>query len=204
MANLAAIGFTVAAGMGVFTISLVSFGVAVKNQSTFIAARCEARPPTVIYNPRPKVRSQDRGNPIFGWIPWVMSLTYATMLSGVPGTGTREKGLSGLMLKVNLDGIVLMRFHHLCLRVCSLALFLYVLVALPVFRTAQCSRIRGDYDAEFCVEQNLTDYQRLTLANIPALDSNSTQYETFGEIIQGFFDPVHNGILARLYAIVFM
>ena len=120
MANLAAIGFTVVAGMGVFTVSLVSFGIARKNQSTFIAARCEARPKTVIYNPKPKVRSQDRGNPIVGWIPWVMSLTYATMLSGVPGTGTREKGLSGLMLKVNLDGIVLMRFHHLCFRVCSL------------------------------------------------------------------------------------
>jgi hypothetical protein len=132
MANLAAIGFTVSAGLGVFTVSLVSFGIAVKHQSTFIAARCEARPPTVIYNPKPTVRSQDRGSPLWGWIPWVMSLTYATMLSGVPGTGTREKGLSGLMLKVNLDGIVLMRFHHLCLRVCSLAVFLYVLVALPV------------------------------------------------------------------------
>jgi hypothetical protein len=204
MADLAAIGFTVVAGLGVFTISFVSFGVAVKHQSPFIAARCVARPATVIYNPKPILRSQDRGNPIWGWIPWVMKLTYGTMLSGVPGTGTREGGLSGLMLKVNLDGIVLTRFHHLCLRICSLAAFLYLLVALPIYKTAQCSKIGGDYDSQVCLEQNMTDYQRLTLANIPPLDSNSTQYGTFGQIVKGFFEPIHAGILARLYAIVFI
>lgn len=133
-----------------------------------------------------------------------MNLSYATMLSGVPGTGTREGGVSGLMLKVNLDGIVLMRFHHLCLRVCSLAALLYLVVALPIFKTAQCSNIGGDYDSQVCVEQNLTDYQRITLANIPPLDANTTQYETFGQVVRGFFEPIHDGVLARLYAIVFI
>ena len=204
MANLVAIGFTVAAGATVFTISMVSFGLAVKNQSTFIAARCTARPKNVIYNPKPSVKCQDRGNPMWGWIPWVMKLSYATMLSGVPGTGTRDGGLSGLMLKVNLDGIVLMRFHHLCLRVCSLAAFLYLIVALPIYKTAQCSRIGGDYNSPTCIEQNITDYQRLTLANIPPLQANNTEHETFGEVILGFFEPVYGGTLARLYAIVFI
>jgi hypothetical protein len=54
---------------------------------------------------------QYRGGPMFGWIPWVMSLSYEQMLKGVPGTGTRKNGLAGSMLKVNLDGIVLLRFH---------------------------------------------------------------------------------------------
>jgi hypothetical protein len=81
---------------------------------------------------------------------------------------------------------------------------MYRFVPPQIFKTAQCSRLGGDYDSEICWEQNLTDYQRLTLANIPPLDSNSTQYESFGEILKGFFGPIHDGVLARLYVIVFM
>jgi len=54
---------------------------------------------------------QYRGGPMFGWIPWTMSLSYEQMLKGIPGTGTRKNGMEGSMLKVNLDGIVLLRFH---------------------------------------------------------------------------------------------
>lgn len=54
---------------------------------------------------------QYRGGPMFGWIPWTMSLSYEQLLKGVPGTGTRKNGMDGSMLKVNLDGIVLLRFH---------------------------------------------------------------------------------------------
>ena len=54
---------------------------------------------------------QYRGGPMFGWMFWVMSLKYEDMLKGVPGTGTRKNGMEGSMLKVNLDGIVLLRFH---------------------------------------------------------------------------------------------
>jgi hypothetical protein len=128
MATLTAIGFTVVAGTCGFAVSMISFGFATSKQSAFIAARCIGRPKTVIYNPNPTHTCQDRGNVFWGWVPWVMKLTYATMLSGVPGTGTRDGGLSGLMLKVNLDGIVLMRFHHLCFRVSSLAAILYILI----------------------------------------------------------------------------
>lgn len=54
---------------------------------------------------------QYRGSAIFGWIPWVLSLSYDQLLTGVPGTGTRKGGLEGNLLNVNLDGIVLLRFH---------------------------------------------------------------------------------------------
>ena len=58
-----------------------------------------------------KEHVQYRGGPAFGWIPWTLSLSYDTLLQGVPGTGTRKGGMEGAMLKVNLDGIVLLRFH---------------------------------------------------------------------------------------------
>ena len=54
---------------------------------------------------------QDRGNPFLGWIPWTLHLSYDRMLRGIPGTGTREKGMSGKLLNVNLDAIILFRFH---------------------------------------------------------------------------------------------
>ena len=40
-----------------------------------------------------------------------MSLSYDTMLRGVPGIGTRKGGLTESLLKVNLDAILLFRFH---------------------------------------------------------------------------------------------
>ena len=54
---------------------------------------------------------QDRGNPFLGWIPWTLHLSYDRMLRGIPGTGTREKGLGGKLLGVNLDAIILFRYH---------------------------------------------------------------------------------------------
>eukprot|EP00529_Nitzschia_sp_RCC80_P002476 CAMPEP_0113497048 /NCGR_PEP_ID=MMETSP0014_2-20120614/30432_1 /TAXON_ID=2857 /ORGANISM="Nitzschia sp." /LENGTH=1750 /DNA_ID=CAMNT_0000390981 /DNA_START=222 /DNA_END=5474 /DNA_ORIENTATION=+ /assembly_acc=CAM_ASM_000159 len=204
MATLVAIGFTVSVGVAVFTVSMVWFGIAMKRRNNFIATRCVARPSNVIYNPNPTkdYDIQDRGNAFWGWIPWVMNLTYATILGGVPGTGTRDGGLSGMMLKVNLDGIVLLRFHHLCFRVCSLAAFLYLVIVLPVYRTAQCSRIHGDYGSLLCEAQNLTDYQRLTLANVPPMVYNSTSDQS--RMSQSFFLPVNDCVLARLYVVVFV
>ncbi len=204
MSTLTAIALNLVGSMGVFSITMLAFGCAVKSQNTFIAARCAARPPTVIYNPNPRHPCQERGNPTLGWILWVMRLTYDTMLRGVPGTGTRDGGLSGALLKVNLDGIVLLRFHHLCLRVCSLACFLYLVVVLPIYATTQCSRIGGDFDSSRCEGRsyNLTDYQQLTLANIPSLSPPTP--ENFGDVLSNWFVPGYDGHLARLYAVVFV
>ena len=54
---------------------------------------------------------QDRGNPFLGWIPWTLHLSYDRMIRGVPGTGTRDEGMSGQLLGVNLDAIVLFRYN---------------------------------------------------------------------------------------------
>jgi hypothetical protein len=57
---------------------------------------------------------QDRGNPFLGWIPWTLHLSYDRMLRGIPGTGTRDGGMGGKLLGVNLDAVVLFRFHGEC------------------------------------------------------------------------------------------
>lgn len=54
---------------------------------------------------------QDRGNPFLGWIPWTLHLSYDRMLRGIPGTGTRNRGMDGSFLGVNLDAIVLFRYN---------------------------------------------------------------------------------------------
>jgi hypothetical protein len=82
-----------------------------------------------------------------------------------------------------------------------LAAILYLIVVLPVYATAQCSYIKGDLSEDHCIKSNLTDYQRLTLANIPMLEPAET--DSFQDILYSFFLPVHGGDLARLYAVVF-
>ena len=74
----------------------------------------------------------------FGWISWTLELSYDTMLHGVPGTGTRQDGMTGSLLTVNLDGIVLLRFSAMCLRVCCLAAVLFVFFGIPIYISAQC------------------------------------------------------------------
>jgi len=118
---------------------------------------------------------QWRGNPFTGWIPWTLALSYDTMLRGVPGTGTRRRGLDGALLRVNLDAIVLFRFHAICLRVAVLATILCIGIVLPLNLTARCHNITNDptdpeYDPQcFSADYTLTDYERTTLKNIPPL-----------------------------------
>jgi len=69
---------------------------------------------------------QDRGNPFLGWIPWTLHLSYDRMIRGVPGTGTRDEGMSGQLLGVNLDAIVLFRYNGtFILNICCLGWGLY-------------------------------------------------------------------------------
>ena len=72
---------------------------------------------------------QDRGNPFLGWIPWTLHLSYDRMLRGIPGTGTRNKGMDGQLLGVNLDAIVLFRYNGTFLYIS----FVYVWVFVCLF-----------------------------------------------------------------------
>lgn len=221
MTTLQAIGFTLAGGSAVCATSVALFGIAVSHRSIFIAPRATARPRNVIYNPHASRRDQqqhpvacqDRGGPMFGWIPWVLNLTYDTMLMGVPGTGTREGGLSGSLLRVNMDGIVLLRFHAMCRRLAVLATTLCICILLPVYYSAQCYS-SADLNSVQCssAHYNLTNYDRTTLANVPAYLSNQNYYSNNNTLSNNItagsanwttvFLP-KNGILWRLYCAVF-
>ena len=117
------------------------------------------------------------------WISWALRLSYSEMLEGVKGTGTRDNGWSGAKLKCNLDGIILVKFVNLCLKVSVLATVLCIGLILPVNFTANCiPEYYNDIDENstaFC--QNftaLTQFEKTTLANIPeiAQPPNSTWY----------------------------
>lgn len=213
MTTLEDIAFTFVGGSVVGVVSVCAFGCAVRSRSTAIALRAEARPKETIYTAHPVSASQQRGSPMLGWIPWTLSLSYDTMLNGIPGTGTREKGLSGLMLNVNLDGIVLLRFQAICLRVCGTATALFVMIAIPAYLSAQCYT-RTEDNGQGCGgnEYNLTNYERTTLANVPTIYgtfSNSTDSSLpgggGGHASSPLRTVVHanHGILWRLYAVVF-
>ena len=163
MATLESIAFTLAGGTCITALSLACFAVAVRARHPYIAPRCTARPKNVIYNPNPQHSCHDRGSPMLGWIGWTLGLTYDTMLRGVPGTGTREDGMSGMLLRVKLDGIVLLRFHTMAMKVAGLATVLLLSIILPAYTTGQChsrSFAEEDGTVQGCPEIafNVTNY----------------------------------------------
>ena len=241
MATLEQIGFTLVTGSGVLLVSVILFGVAVRHQHTFIAPRAEARPRPVIHRPRPRSGKQQPQHDLhtkewwsqwfdstLGWISWTLELSYDTLLHGVPGTGTRQDGLTGSLLTVNLDGIVLLRFTAMCLRVCCLAAVLFVFFGIPIYISAQCYI---DQDTYTTANTNTTTNNSNNESNIfttisddnddtPTIssttcDSNSYNLTNYERITiynvptiylqnpkNTIFTP-NDGILWRLYSIVF-
>ena len=186
MTTLQAIGFNLMAGGSLGTLAMVAFGWVVSQRHEFIAPRCTARPKQVIYpgaihNGVSKDDGSRRFNPVVDWIPWTLSLTYDTLLRGVPHTGTRRGGANGALLRVNLDAIVLLRFHALCLKLSALASVLFICVLLPMYLTGECHKVNkhnnsgdGDRNTEDSEDNdnfspcpsNLTNYERTTLSNV--------------------------------------
>jgi Calcium-dependent channel, 7TM region, putative phosphate/Late exocytosis, associated with Golgi transport len=132
-----------------------------------------------------------------GWIPWTLALSYDTMIRGIPGTGTRQDGISGSLLTVNLDGIVLLRFTTMCLRICCLTSILYVFFGIPIYISAQCysdSDVVSSSKTCDVTSYNLTNYERITIYNVPTIELTNP----IRTVVHS-----HDGILWRLYLIVF-
>ena len=153
---------------------------------------------------RKKVIKNQIGRPYcLSWIPWALNLTYAEMLEGIDGTGTRDNGWSGSKLRCNLDGIILIKFVNLCLKVAVLATVLCLGIVLPVNFTAQCvPGIYDDFDEgqKFCNNiTQLTTFEKTTFANIPDLvyGDNSTWYSP--DIFKNAFGDA-TGITMRMLA----
>eukprot|EP00536_Pseudo-nitzschia_multiseries_P007467 jgi/Psemu1/195687/e_gw1.176.6.1 len=106
---------------------------------------------------------------VLAWIGWAYHLTYRECILGIPGTGTRNGGESGPLLKTNLDAVVLMRFHALLFKISVVVAVLCTFVILPLNLSAGCDpEIFGVGTCE--QQRNLvgnTGYMKTTIANIP-------------------------------------
>jgi len=150
---------------------------------------------------------QDRGNPFLGWISWTLNLSYDRMLRGIPGTGTRDGGMSGQLLAVNLDAIILFKFHALCLRVTVMACIICLGIILPLNLTAcdpadKICRYSTSYSGENTTTP-LTNYGRTTIANIPFNAENDTWIMSLSKHVftKEFWKNSKIENMARLYAI---
>lgn len=156
-----------------FIVCMSMFGIAVhRGMNRLFAPRSWARPKAIIKNQIKKPYG-------LTWIPWALKLSYSEMLEGIEGTGTRNNGWSGTKLRCNLDGIILIKFVNLCLKVSVLATILCICLVLPVNFTANClSEAYEDIDDFGCENiTQLTTFEKTTMANIPQLIySNSTWY----------------------------
>lgn len=196
MTTLGALAFNVAAGSSLGFLSLFGFGVGVVNQNEYIAPRCSARPKQVIYNPAArKGHPQYRGSPLWGWIPWTLSLSYNTLLEGIPGTGTRKRGLAGSLLKCNLDAIVLLRFHAMALKIAAVATVLCIGILFPMYWTSECHNSEAPGWEIACASNsvNLTSYERTTIASVPDSQDNiedHTVSDQRGTILRLYFTVI--------------
>jgi hypothetical protein len=199
MSSFKAIGVNLLIGGSIASMSLVAFGIAVRcGANSFIAPRTWARPKEVLRNALQTANTSWCSWPYaFAWIPWALNLTYQEMLQGIPGTGTRTGGKSGNFLATNLDGIILLRMHALCLKVAILATFVCVVIILPLNMTSVCNAEALGSDTDYFIATcqplwNLTDFENTTLAHIPSLK----------ELDKNLYGNVFNSQLGRLYGIV--
>ena len=139
------------------------------------------------------------------WVPWVLRLSYSEMMEGVTGTGTRNKGWSGSKLRCNLDGVILIKFCVLALKVSILATFLCMVVILPINYTATCNPEHAIEGQAVCGNETIKNgYEQTTYANIPTLfyGANTTWYH-----YDAFIQPFQNesaDTTFRMFAILFV
>ncbi len=151
--------------MGTFSFGL--FGLAVRfGYNNQIAPRSWSRPQAILKNVL-KVPYA------FQWLSWSMKMSYPDLMGGIPGTGTRSDGWTGPKLKVNLDGIIMLKYHVLLLKVALLASLLCLIVVLPITTTAECDPILLGTGTCMTTDQ-LTDFEVTTIAHIPPLRYNGT------------------------------
>ncbi|GMI38315.1 hypothetical protein TeGR_g13434, partial [Tetraparma gracilis] len=106
-----------------------------------------------------------------------MRLSFAEMVAGIPGTGTRGGGGRGPPLAMNLDAVVFLRFHEMCLRFTAIATVISVGLMLPLNYTVcppdEDPKDPPDPNRDPSCPANLTNYDRTTLANLPQRDPDA-------------------------------
>ena len=199
---------------GIFGITaLVAFSLAVRFEyNHLLAPRTSSRPKQVLQNVLNRSSNNNnsnnkskRNNAILkslpyglSWIPWTMGLSYREMLEGIPMTGTRRRGYQGNLLKCNLDGIIVIKFHALLLKVALFATALCCGIILPLNLTAPCNETKSGF--EIC--KNITaldNYGKTTIGHIPPMSFQKGENSTSTVIASLVYD---SSITSRLIVTV--
>ena len=113
-------------------------------------------------------------------IIWSYNLTYKQCLQGIPGTGTRNKGWEGPLLKVNLDGVILLKYQTLLFKISLLVAILCTFVLLPTYATAKCDDTIFGFGT--CKLHNIKydtiAFRKTTISNIPDKHYNNNTNAT--------------------------
>ena len=180
-------------------LCLFGFGLVVYNRAPIVAPRTRNRPPeTMVFENLLHKPARSKFSEFcwgcFGWIAFVLSLSYDEMLTGVRGTGSRyptdvdddvdvEDPLASAsasdnsnLLKCNMDAIVVDRFHEMCLKITFWVTLIAMTVSFPVNFTASCYDLQQasglvrydtrDYPTCPIVNSTMNDFDRTTIANI--------------------------------------
>ena len=144
------------------------FGIAIKSEwNSQLTPKTWNRPRNVLKNvlKRHKLFGCINFYP-FTWCLWARSLTYGQGMEGIPGTGTRDDGWTGPTLKMNLDGVILLKFHKMLFKVGVFATLLSCGVLLPVYTSSVCDpEIVGERECQRLA--SLTDFENLTISHVP-------------------------------------
>ena len=151
---------------GIFFMCL--FGIAIKFEwNSQLTPKAWNRPRNVLKNVL-------KEHSIFGcwnlypvtWFLWARKLTYPAGMEGIPGTGTRDDGWSGPTLKMNLDGVILLKFHKMLFKIGLLATLLSCGVLLPTYTSSVCDpEIVSEHECQRL--SSLTDFENLTISHVP-------------------------------------
>ena len=173
MASFQQVLFNLAFGVVIGSASLTAFGFAIRYEyNNQLAPRSWSRPKAVLKNVLKPVYA-------LNWIYWSLQQSYPDLLEGIPGTGTRNGGWSGPLLKTNLDGIIMLKFHSMLTKVALLATFLCLLVLLPSNITAKCNP--DYYGWGNCISlENLTSFEECTIVHIPPIDYEEFNFTEYG------------------------
>mmetsp|Transcript_4818 Transcript_4818/g.12258 ORF Transcript_4818/g.12258 Transcript_4818/m.12258 type:complete len:1303 (-) Transcript_4818:886-4794(-) len=204
-ATLRQVGTNLGYQIIIASVALILFGIAIWRQwNSELTPRAANRPLCVLKNVllNPTIGRKGKGtgtadkngtttswdwfNKLYAlsWLRWTSNLTYQQALEGVPGTGSRADGWDGRTLQLNLDGVILLKYHRMLAKIAGLATLLCIAVILPVYKTATCDPFK--LGAAACLSrENLTDFEQLTVIHIPAKQWQPLNYTTTIQLDNG-------------------
>ena len=173
-------------------VCLLVFGLAIhKNWNDNLTPRAANLPKDVLKNALLYYHNQNKNktnkyiDKLTSFYPtalivWSYNLTYKQCLQGIPGTGTRNKGWDGPLLKVNLDGVILLKYHTLLFKISLLVAILCTFVLLPTYATAKCDDTIFGFGT--CKLHNIKydaiAFRKTTISNIPDKHYNNNTNAT--------------------------